>query len=83
MSGQAQRDGDLPLTFHKAGVRTVVPLGYTTPNSMLRCTGIVTRRCDFARRVLEGDQSGPLLTVCFGSEADCRLRAESGRWMLE
>lgn len=42
LSGEAQRDGDLPLTFHKAGVRTVVPLGYITPNILLRCTVIVT-----------------------------------------
>jgi hypothetical protein len=42
MSGEAQRDGDFPLTFHKAGVRTVVPLGYITPNIKLRCTVVVT-----------------------------------------
>lgn len=42
INGEAQGDGDLPLTFHKAGVRTVVPLGYVTPNIMLRCTVIVT-----------------------------------------
>ncbi len=42
ISGEAQRDGDFPLTFHKAGVRTVVPLDYITPNIRLRCTVIVT-----------------------------------------
>lgn len=42
ISGEAERDGDFPLTFHKAGVRTVVPLDYITPNIMLRCTVVVT-----------------------------------------
>lgn len=42
MRGEAKQDGDLPLTFRRAGVRTVVPLGYITPNIMLRCTVIVT-----------------------------------------
>ena len=42
ISGEALRDSDLPLTFHKAGVKTVVPLDYITPNIMLRCTVVVT-----------------------------------------
>ncbi len=40
--GDSERDGDLSLTFHRAGVRTVVPLDYITPNIMARCTVIVT-----------------------------------------